>query len=103
MIVAESIPIEIPNIMACNPAYASAANEDETLLLRTVFNARISPIRPRTTRLEVDLEFFFCQKLHQTKSSPSYSLLVVCGFYPYINYKAQQKSQHYLQVPLLKT
>ncbi|KAL1144265.1 hypothetical protein V6Z11_A11G218300 [Gossypium hirsutum] len=89
--------------MACNPAYASAANEDETLLLRTVFNARISPIRPRTTRLEVDLEFFFCQKLHQTKSSPSYSLLVVCGFYPYINYKAQQKSQHYLQVPLLKT
>ncbi|TYJ10509.1 hypothetical protein E1A91_A11G212200v1 [Gossypium mustelinum] len=70
MIVAESIPIEIPNIMACNPAYASAANEDETLLLRTVFNARISPIRPRTTRLEVDLEFFFCQSCIKLNHHP---------------------------------
>ncbi|KAL1172019.1 hypothetical protein V6Z11_A05G321100 [Gossypium hirsutum] len=37
---------------------------------------------------------FFCQKLHQTESTPSCSLLVVCGFYPYLRQFVCGSRQH---------
>ncbi|KAK8341892.1 hypothetical protein V6Z12_A08G195300 [Gossypium hirsutum] len=49
-------PIEIPNRMACNPAYASAAKGDATLKWRTVFDAKISPPTSRTTIPEANLQ-----------------------------------------------
>lgn len=57
IIVAKIKPIEIPNLMACKPAYASAASGDETFLWMTVFEVENSPIWSRITRPEVDLEF----------------------------------------------
>ncbi|KAG4187394.1 hypothetical protein ERO13_A08G100566v2 [Gossypium hirsutum] len=50
-------PIEIPNIVACNPACASAANGDVTFEWRTDLDAKISPPTSRTTSSEADLKY----------------------------------------------
>ncbi|KAH1107920.1 hypothetical protein J1N35_011688 [Gossypium stocksii] len=42
-------PIEIPNLVACNPAYASTTNGDATLEWRTDLDDKISPPTSRTT------------------------------------------------------
>ncbi|KAK8271088.1 hypothetical protein V6Z11_D11G239300 [Gossypium hirsutum] len=41
---------------------------------------------------------FFCQKLYQTESSPSCSLLVVYGFYPHLS--TAKKSALFTSTPL---
>ncbi|KAA3486679.1 Phosphoglycerate kinase [Gossypium australe] len=42
-------PIEIPNLVACNPACASAANGDAIPQWRIDLDAKISPPTSRTT------------------------------------------------------
>ncbi|TYI07569.1 hypothetical protein ES332_A10G236400v1 [Gossypium tomentosum] len=42
--------------MASNPTNASIANGDETLLWRTVFEARNSSLYPQSTTPDVDLK-----------------------------------------------
>ncbi|KHG12790.1 Uncharacterized protein F383_17717 [Gossypium arboreum] len=51
-----SRPIKIPNLIACTPACASAANGEATLEWMTDFDAKISPRMSRTISPEADLE-----------------------------------------------
>ncbi|TYI20077.1 hypothetical protein ES332_A07G209900v1 [Gossypium tomentosum] len=49
-------PIEIPNFIACNPAYDSAVNEVAISECMTAFDARISPSSFSTSKPVVDLD-----------------------------------------------
>ncbi|TYI35610.1 hypothetical protein ES332_A03G088100v1 [Gossypium tomentosum] len=57
----ELMPKKIPNLTACNPASASATNEEATFEWRTDFVAKTSPRMSRTTSPEADLKEF-CSK-----------------------------------------
>ncbi|MBA0766679.1 hypothetical protein Gotri_015700 [Gossypium trilobum] len=50
-------PMEIPNLIASNPARASAANDYATSTWSTDLDAKISPSTSRTINPEADLKY----------------------------------------------